>query len=56
MSEPTKVLIVDDSALMRVMIRDMLSLEPTVKIDKAKDGEEALKKVKQGKPHIVLLD
>lgn len=54
--KPVKVLIVDDSALMRVIIKDILSAEPSIETEKAKDGEEALRKIASWSPDVVTLD
>jgi len=56
---PSKVrtLIVDDSAYMRVVIKDMLESDPGLEVvGIAKDGIEAVEKTKQLKPDVVLLD
>jgi len=54
--KPVKVLIVDDSALMRVIIKDILSTEPSIETEKAKDGAEALQKIISWSPDVVTLD
>src|SRR3989338_10426499 len=52
-----KVLVVDDSFLMRKLISDMLSSDPEIEvIGKAQNGEEALKKIKELKPDVITLD
>ncbi|MFQ3574281.1 MAG: chemotaxis response regulator protein-glutamate methylesterase [Thermodesulfovibrionales bacterium] len=52
-----KVLIVDDSAFMRNAISSMLSSDPEISIvGTAKDGLEAIEKVKNLKPDIVTMD
>lgn len=56
MANQTKVLIVDDSALMRVMIRDVLSSEPAIEIQRAINGKNALEKMVQWSPDVVTLD
>ncbi len=56
MLKPTKVLVVDDSALMRLMIRDVLSSEPTIEIEKAVNGKDALRKIASWSPDVVTLD
>lgn len=56
---PSKVrtLIVDDSAYMRVVLKDMLESDPGIEVTGvAKDGLEAVDKVKSLKPDVVLLD
>jgi len=51
------VLIVDDSALMRRMLGDILSSDPRIKvIGMAKDGIECLSKIRQLSPDVVTLD
>ncbi|MCJ2533266.1 MAG: response regulator, partial [Candidatus Thermoplasmatota archaeon] len=57
MRETVKVLIVDDSAYMRVVLRDMLSSEEGLSVvGTAKDGIEAIEKAKACSPDVVLLD
>lgn len=56
MTNRIKVLVVDDSALMRVMIKDMLSFESSIEIERAKDGEEALRKTVSWSPDVITLD
>jgi len=52
-----RVLIVDDAALIRRMIRDGLSAEPTIEVaGEAEDGRTALLRVAQLKPDLVTLD
>jgi two-component system chemotaxis response regulator CheB len=52
-----KVLIVDDSAYMRRHLKLILESDPNiVVIDAARDGQEAVEKVKQVKPDVVTLD
>ena len=53
-----KVMIVDDEVLVRIGIKSMTSWEQygyTIVAD-ASDGEEALKKIRQYEPHIILTD
>lgn len=57
MIKPISVLVVDDSAFMRKMIAEMLSKERNiVVIDKARNGEEAVKKAKLLKPDVITMD
>jgi two-component system chemotaxis response regulator CheB len=57
MPEKVRALIVDDSAYMRVVLKDMLESDPGISvIGTAKDGLEAIDKVKALMPDVVLLD
>ncbi len=57
MPEKVRALIVDDSAYMRVVLKDMLEADPCISvIGTAKDGLEAIEKVKALEPDVVLLD
>lgn len=52
-----KVLVVDDSALMRLIIRDVLERDPEIKVvDTAKDGNEALEKAERLRPDVITMD
>ncbi len=52
-----RVLVVDDSAFMRIAISDMLNKAEDIEvIGTAKDGIEAIKKVKELRPDVVILD
>lgn len=52
-----KVLIVDDSAFMRKMINDFLSEHQAIEvIGTARDGRDALKKIKTLRPDVVTMD
>jgi len=54
---PVNVMIVDDSAFMRDMIKNILKDSSDVgEILEASDGEEAIEKYKLGKPQIVFMD
>lgn len=56
-NEFVKVLVVDDSVLMRKILGDMLSSDPRIKIiGMAKDGVECLDKIKSLSPDVVTLD
>ncbi len=50
-----KVLVVDDNPVSRELIREVLE-SPHQRILEAEDGEEALKKVFEEEPDVVLLD
>src|SRR3954449_8653144 len=52
-----RVLIVDDSAFVRKVVRQMLSRSPFVEVvGAARDGEEALELVEELRPDVVTLD
>lgn len=52
-----RVLVVDDSALMRKVISDMLNEDPDIEvIGTARDGYDAIKKIHELKPDVVTLD
>jgi two-component system chemotaxis response regulator CheB len=53
---PTKVLVVDDSALMRKQLRDMLAAEGGFEVAIARDGQEALATIERFQPDVVTLD
>ncbi len=57
MADALRVLIVDDSAYMRVILKDMISSEPDFSVvGTAKNGLEAMDLVKQLSPDVVLMD
>ena len=57
MGEKIRVLVVDDSPFMRAAIKRMLETDPEIEvIDTAKDGLEAVEKVKRLKPDLVTMD
>jgi two-component system chemotaxis response regulator CheB len=57
MSERLRVLVVDDSALMRKLIPRMLEKHPSIEVvGTAMDGAFALKKIEELKPDVVTLD
>jgi two-component system, chemotaxis family, protein-glutamate methylesterase/glutaminase len=57
MSEPVRVLVVDDSALMRKLIPQILEKDGTIKVvGTAMDGSFGLKKIEELRPHVVTLD
>ena len=54
---PIKVLVVDDSSLMRRLISRFLEQDSSIKvIDTASDGEEALRKIQTLRPDVVTMD
>lgn len=57
MPEKVRTLIVDDSAYMRVVLKDMLESDAGIEVSGvAKDGVEAMDRVKSLSPDVVLLD
>jgi len=57
MSERIRVLVVDDSALMRKLIPAILAREPSIEVvGTAMDGAFALKKIEELQPDVVTLD
>jgi len=57
MDKKTKVLVVDDSFLMRKIISDIINSDPDLEvIGKAKDGQEAIEKIAGLCPDVVTLD
>jgi two-component system, chemotaxis family, protein-glutamate methylesterase/glutaminase len=57
MSERVRVLVVDDSALMRKLIPNILARDPTIDVvGTAMDGAFALKKIEELRPDVVTLD
>jgi len=52
-----RVMVVDDSMIMRTMLKDIVSADSELDVvGDACDGEMALKKVKELKPDLILLD
>lgn len=51
-----KILIVDDSLLLRNIIKNELSFEGYEIVAEAKDGEDAIKKYESHKPDLVTMD
>jgi two-component system chemotaxis response regulator CheB len=57
MAEKSKVLVVDDSFLMRRIISDIVNSDPALEVvGKAKDGEDAIEKIISLEPDVVTLD
>src|SRR5689334_23671022 len=57
MSERVRVLVVDDSALMRKLIPNILARDPAIEVvGTAMDGAFALKKIEELRPDVVTLD
>src|SRR5215217_9285668 len=57
MNQLIRILIVDDSAFVRKVVREMLSRSPFIDVvGTARDGEEALEMVEQLKPDVVTCD
>jgi len=57
MSEQLRVLVVDDSALMRKLIPQILNADSSIQVvGTAMDGSFGLKKIEELKPHVVTLD
>jgi len=57
MNDKIKVLVVDDSTVMRKLISDILKSDPQIEvIDTAKTGKEAIEKAKNLKPDVITLD
>ena len=57
MSEPVRVLVVDDSALMRKLIPQILQTDTSIQVvGTAMDGNFGLKKIEELKPQVVTLD
>jgi two-component system, chemotaxis family, protein-glutamate methylesterase/glutaminase len=57
MSDPVRVLVVDDSALMRKLIPQILQTDSSIQVvGTAMDGNFGLKKIEELKPQVVTLD
>ena len=57
MKKKIRVLVVDDSAFMRRLLRDILESDPEIEVCcEARDGIEAIEKVKTEDPDVVTLD
>lgn len=56
-STPIRVLIADDSALMRVLIKQIITADPSIEVvGQANDGHSAYLKAKELRPDVVLMD
>lgn len=51
-----KILIVDDAAFMRMMIKDILTKNDFEVVGEAQDGNEAVEKYKEHQPDLVTMD
>ncbi|GGP12389.1 response regulator [Oceanobacillus neutriphilus] len=51
-----KILIVDDAAFMRMMIKDILTKNDFEVVAEAQDGNEAVEKFKESHPDLVTMD
>ena len=57
MSQPIRVLVVDDSALMRKLLTQVLESDHSIQVvGTAMDGSFGLKKIEELKPHVITLD
>ena len=57
MSSPVRVLVVDDSAYIRKVVKEMLSRSPAIEVvGTARDGQEALEQVERLRPDVVTCD
>lgn len=53
---PTRLLIVDDSALMRKLLSDIFSREAGFEVQTSRDGIDAMQQLHRFQPHVVSLD
>jgi len=51
-----KVLVIDDSALMRKYLRQILEVDADIEVITARDGQDGLDKIRQSNPDVVTLD
>jgi Response regulator receiver domain. len=52
----SKIMIVDDAAFMRMMIKDIITKNNLGSVIEAEDGSVAVEKYNQEKPDLVLMD
>src|SRR3954452_540525 len=50
------VLVVDDSAVVRQLITSLLATDPLLRVTTASDPLVAMTKMKQSRPHVIILD
>lgn len=55
MAQKHKILVIDDSRVIRMRVRDMLP-EGNFEVLEAKDGEEGMKFIRQERPNLIMLD
>jgi two-component system, chemotaxis family, chemotaxis protein CheY len=56
MAKDSKILLVDDSAFMRSVLKNILEADGFKNFVEAEDGDDALKKISSEKPDLILLD
>ena len=56
MSEPIRALVVDDSAVVRQMLSEILGSDPRVTVTTAAHPLIALEKMQRSRPHVIVLD
>ena len=56
MDSPTFILIADDHALIRNGLRQVLESSTSFRVLEAEDGDEAMRMIRERKPHIAILD
>ncbi len=57
MTKKIKVIVIDDSALIRKMLSDFLNQDPEIEVvDTAMDGAFAMRKIKRWDPDVITLD
>jgi DNA-binding NarL/FixJ family response regulator len=53
---PATILVVDDQPLVRTTIRSLLTEQANWKVYEAENGKEALDRIRELKPHVVVMD